>query len=100
MKYSRFYSSKGFVDKRPDETADVDERKTIRREDSPISPVEQATKADSFVLDIDESDVVSDRSQGDGHNPMDVTGYVVEFKHPHADWAVAETREFQRSELA
>ena len=58
----------------------------------------QHVRQNSFELEIEDSDVVSDRGQ-DGHRmPMDVTGYVVQLKKTGADWAVAESREFERSE--
>lgn len=53
-------------------------------------------RQNSFELEIEDSDVVSDRGQ-DGHRmPMDVTGYVVQLKKTGADWAMAESREFER----
>ena len=60
-------------------------------------PGEQSTRADGFVLEIEDSDVVSDRGQ-DGHRFfLDVTGYVVQFKSTGADWSQAEERHFERS---
>lgn len=61
-------------------------------------PFIQHVRQNSFELEIEDSDVVSDRGQ-DGHRmPMDVTGYVVQLKKTGADWAMAESREFERSE--
>jgi hypothetical protein len=49
-------------------------------------------------LEIEESDVVSDRGQDAGaRNPMDVTGYVVQFKQASQEWSRAQEKEFERS---
>ena len=55
-------------------------------------------RQNSFELEIEDSDVVSDRGQ-DGHRiPMDVTGYLVQFKKSDAPgWEMAQEREFERS---
>ncbi|XP_057375021.1 neural cell adhesion molecule 1-B-like [Daphnia carinata] len=55
------------------------------------------THPDSFVLEIEDSDVVSDRGQdAAARNPMDVTGYVVQYKQPSLEWSRAQEREFER----
>ncbi|KZS20919.1 neural cell adhesion molecule 1-B [Daphnia magna] len=55
------------------------------------------THPDSFVLEIEDSDVVSDRGQdAAARNPMDVTGYVVQFKQPSLEWSRAQEKEFER----
>ncbi len=58
--------------------------------------IKQIARPDSFVVEIGDSDIIADRNPG-GKVPMDVIGYVVQFKQPNADWNDAEEREFQRS---
>ena len=42
--------------------------------------------------------MVSDRGQDAGRNPMDVTGYVVQFKQPaQQEWSRANEKVFERS---
>lgn len=49
-------------------------------------------------MEIEDSDVVSDRGQdAAARNPMDVTGYVVQFKQPSLEWSRAQEKEFERS---
>lgn len=60
----------------------------------------QNTHTDSLVLEIEDSDVVSDRGQDAGRNPMDVTGYVVQFKQANVEWSGAQEKVFERSKRA
>lgn len=57
----------------------------------------QNTYEDSLVLEIEDSDLVSDRGQDAGRNPMDVTGYVVQFKQANVEWSGAQEKVLERS---
>ena len=49
-------------------------------------------------MEIEDSDVVSDRGQdASARNPMDVTGYVVQFKQASQEWSRVQEKEFERS---
>ena len=59
----------------------------------------QTPRPDSIVLEIEESDLVSDQSQIAHRFTLDVTGYAVQFKLPEQEWDTARQMDFERSNI-